>query len=191
MELLESTIYMYGILPLLIALARIVDVSIGTIRIILISRGNKILAPILGFFEVFVWLLAVTRIFHNLDNWVCYIGYAFGYALGSYVGIRLEEKLALGVQLIRIITRKDADNLIKTLRDTGYGVTEIKAEGSTGKVGVLYSIVNRKNINNIIDVIQNHNPNAFYTIEDIRFISHPVLENHPVNRRRLRSSLRP
>lgn len=191
MEFLESSVYTYGILPLLIAFARIVDVSIGTIRIILLSRGNKIVAPVLGFFEVLVWLLAVTRIFHDLDNWVCYIGYALGYSLGSYAGIRLEEKLALGVQLIRIITRKDAGNLVKSLRETGYGVTEIKAEGSKGEVGVLYSIINRRNINNIVEVIQNHNPNAFYTIEDIRFISHPVLETHPGNHRKMRVSSRP
>lgn len=190
MELLEGDVFTYGILPLLIALARVVDVSIGTIRIILISRGNKLMAPILGFFEVLVWLLAVTRIFQDLDNWVCYIGYAIGYATGSYVGIIWEEKLALGVQLIRIITRKNADDLVKTLRETGYNVTEIKAEGSTGEVGVLYSIVNRKSIKHIVEVIQNNNPNAFYTIEDIRFVSHAVQEIQAFNHRKLRSSFR-
>jgi uncharacterized protein YebE (UPF0316 family) len=191
MELLESNIYTYGILPLLIALARIVDVSLGTVKIILIARGNKILAPVLGFFEVLVWLLAVTRIFQDLDNWVCYIGYAFGYALGSYIGIKLEEKLALGVQLIRIITRKDAGNLIKTLRESGTSVTAIKAEGSTGEVGVLYSVVNRKSINKIIEIIQAHNPNAFYTIEDIRFVSHPISDTPTGNRGKFRLSSRP
>lgn len=182
MEIFESSLYTYGLLPLLIALARIVDVSIGTIKIILLARGNKILAPILGFFEVLVWLLAVTRIFQDLDNWVCYVGYAFGYALGSYIGIKLEEKLALGVQLIRIITRKDAGNLIKALHETGYGVTAIKAEGSSGDVGVLYSVVNRKSINKIVEIIQQNNPNAFYTIEDIRFVSHPVFDSTNASR---------
>lgn len=174
--MLESNLFTYLFLPLLIVLARIVDVSIGTLKIILISRGNKTLGPILGFFEVLIWLLAITRIFDNLDNWVCYIAYAFGYALGSYVGIRLEEKLALGFQLIRIITRKEAVDLTDTLRNKGYGVTYIPAEGSGGKVGILYSIVNRKNIRDIIPLIQEHNPNAFYTIEDIRFVSQPARE---------------
>jgi uncharacterized protein YebE (UPF0316 family) len=191
MELMESGIYTYGILPLLIALARVVDVSIGTIKIIMISRGNKIIAPILGFFEVLIWLLAVTRLFQNLDNWVCYIGYAVGFASGSYIGIKLEEKLALGVQLIRIITRKDAGDLIYRLREAGYGLTAIKAEGSTGEVGVLYTIVNRKSINNIVKIIQQYNPNAFYTIEDIRFVSHPVSDAYQMSRKKPHFSLRP
>lgn len=181
----DTDVYTYLVLPLLIILARIIDVSVGTIRIILISRGNKTIAPLLAFFEVLVWLLAVTRIFENLDNWICYIAYALGYALGSFIGILLEEKLALGFQLIRIITRKEAVHLTDTLRKKGYGVTYIPAEGSTGKVGILYSVVNRKNLNDIIPIIQEHNPNAFYTIEDIRFISHPV--RGPMKRRNRRS----
>ena len=109
--------------------------------------------------------------FDNLDNWVCYVAYAFGFALGSYIGIKLEEKLAIGFQIIRIITRKEAVHLTNSLREAGYGVTYIPAEGSGGKVGILYSIVNRKNLSNIIPIIQEHNPNAFYTIEDVKFVS--------------------
>jgi len=108
------------------------------------------LAPILGFFEVLVWLLAVTRIFQNLDNWACYIAYACGFAMGTYIGIKIEEKLALGVQLIRIITRKDATKLIEVLRNEGFGVTAIHAEGSSGEVGILYSVINRKSITSIL-----------------------------------------
>ncbi|MBN1598417.1 MAG: DUF2179 domain-containing protein [Bacteroidales bacterium] len=174
MDLLDSNIYAYLILPLLIIIARIVDVSIGTLKIIFISRGNMALAPVLGFFEVLVWLLAVTKIFENLDNWICYFAYPLGFAIGSFVGIKLEEKLAIGVQLIRIITRKDASQLIQKLRDNGYAVTSISAEGSQGKVGVLYSVVNRKNIPDCVSVIKELNPNAFYTIEDIRFVSQEI-----------------
>jgi uncharacterized protein YebE (UPF0316 family) len=191
MDFMHSDLYTYGLLPLLIAVARIIDVSIGTIKIILISRGNKRLAPFMGFFEVLVWLLAVTRIFQNLDNWVCYFAYAFGFALGSYVGIKIEEKLALGVQLIRIITRKDASLLVKGLRDTGYGVTAIRAEGSTGSVGILYLVVNRKDIKPVVEIIQGYNPNAFYTIEDIRFVSQPILNTMPANSERKRFEKRP
>lgn len=158
-------------------MARIVDVSLGTLKIIFMSKGYKFLAPILGFFEVLIWLLAITRIFQNLDNWVCYVAYAFGFALGSFIGMKIEEKLALGVQLIRIITRKDASTLTKVLREGGYGVTSIPAIGSTGKVGILYSIVNRKSIKDVVHVIQKHNPNAFYTIEDIRFVSHQIKDD--------------
>jgi uncharacterized protein YebE (UPF0316 family) len=174
MSFFDSDLYTYLFLPLLIVLARIMDVSMGTLRIILLSRGNKTLAPIVGFFEVLIWLLAVTRIFENLDNWLCYLAYAFGFALGSYFGIRLEEKIALGVQVIRVITRKDATALTKVLKDSGYGVTCVSAEGTTGKVGIIYSIVNRKSIADIIGIIKEYNPNAFYTIEDVRFVSQEI-----------------
>lgn len=180
MEQLNSDLFSYLILPILIIMARIVDVSLGTLKIVFISKGYKYLAPLLGFFEVLVWLLAITKIFQNLDNWVCYVAYPLGFALGSYIGMILEEKLALGVQLIRIITRKDASTLTKVLREGGYGVTSIQAEGSTGKVGILYSIVNRKKIKDVIQVIQKHNPNAFYTIEDIRFISQQIKDDKTV-----------
>ena len=174
MEIINSDLFSYLILPLLIVLARIVDVSLGTLKIIFIAKGYKYLAPLLGFFEVLVWLLAITRIFQNLENWICYIAYAFGFALGSFIGIKIEEKLALGVQLIRIITRKDASELTKVMHEGGYGVTSIQAEGSNGKVGILYSIVNRKSIQDVVKVIHKHNPKAFYTIEDIRFVSQQI-----------------
>lgn len=177
MEIVNSNLFSYFFLPLLIVFARIVDVSLGTLKIIFIAKGFKYLAPMLGFFEVLVWLLAITRIFQNLDNWVCYIAYAFGFALGSYIGMKIDEKLALGVQLIRVITRKDASALTKAMREGGYGVTSIQAEGSNGSVGILYSIVNRKSIQDVVQVIHKHNPNAFYTIEDIRFVSQQIKED--------------
>jgi uncharacterized protein YebE (UPF0316 family) len=171
---MDSFWYPYVILPLLIILARIVDVSIGTIKIIFISKGYKYLAPILGFFEVIVWLLAVTRIFQNLDNWVCFFAYPFGFALGSFIGLKLEEKLALGVQLMRIITSKDASDLIYALSARGFSVTSFKAMGAKGEVGIIYSVINRRNISAYVDIIKTYNPNAFYTIEDIRFVSQQV-----------------
>jgi uncharacterized protein YebE (UPF0316 family) len=178
MNFFDSNWYTYMVLPLLIVIARIVDVSIGTVKIIFISKGYRTVPPILGFFEVLVWLLAVTRIFENLDNMICYFAYAFGFALGSYVGILIEEKLALGVQLIRIITHKDASELTEALRRKGFGVTSQKAEGSQGNVGMLYSIVNRKNINEIVNTINIYNPNAFYTIEDIRYVSKQIVNTN-------------
>jgi uncharacterized protein YebE (UPF0316 family) len=189
MEILDSNLYTYILLPLLIILARIIDVSIGTIKIILISKGNKNLAPFLGFFEVMIWLLAATKVFQNLDNWLCYIAYGLGFALGSYIGMRIEERLALGVQLIRIITGKDASNLISVLRNKGYGVTAIKAEGSQGEVGVLYSVINRKNIKHFVEIIKDYNPNAFYTIEDIRFVSQEITDTKTTNRDKKKMSI--
>lgn len=171
MTFFDSSWFNYLILPLLIVAARIVDVSFGTLRIIYLSKGYKLLSAILGFFEVFVWLLAITRIFANLDNWVSYIAYPIGFAVGIFVGMKIEERIAIGQELIRIITRKDASELISALRNKGYSVTAIKAEGSQGEVGILYSIINRKNIDEYVTLIKEFNPNAFYTIEDVKFVS--------------------
>ncbi|MBN1117399.1 MAG: DUF2179 domain-containing protein [Bacteroidales bacterium] len=171
MEFVDTPLFEYLILPLLIIIARIFDVSLNTLRIIYLSKGYKSFVPILGFFEVLIWLLAVTRIFSDLDNWVAYLAYPLGFALGNFIGMKLEEKLAVGVELIRIITRKDAGALIEALRSKGFSVTAIKAEGSQGNVGVLYSIINRKNLEDYVNTIQEFNPNAFYTIEDVRAVS--------------------
>ena len=83
----EGATFTYFVLPFLIFIARICDVSIGTIRIVMVAKGQKIIAPILGFFEVLIWLLAISRIFENLDNWVCYFAYGAGFATGNYVGM--------------------------------------------------------------------------------------------------------
>ena len=142
MEFFHSDTYTYLVLPLLIFFARITDVTLDTIRIIFISKGKKLLAPLLGFVEIFIWLMAITRIFENLDNWTCYLAYAAGFATGNYVGIVLEEKIALGVELIRIITRRDPGNLINSLRDRGFGITYINAQGSQGEVGMGLQAIN-------------------------------------------------
>ena len=170
--------YTYVILPALIFVARILDVSIGTIRIIVVSRGNRLLAPLLGFFEVLVWILAMGEILQNLDNWICYVAYAGGFAAGNYIGMIIEEKLAIGTLVLRIITQKDTTDLVNSLYKEGYGVTEIEAHGKFSKVNVIYIILKRKRLQQVQSIIQNHNPSAFYTVEDIRKAQYGV---YPIN----------
>src|SRR3989338_8300095 len=95
--ILDSPVFQYVVIPLLIFLARVCDVSVGTVRLILLYRGRRVLAPLLGFFEVLIWLLAVRQIMFNLTNPVVFISFAAGFAAGNYVGIILEEKLAVGL----------------------------------------------------------------------------------------------
>lgn len=174
MEFIKSSEFSFIILPFMIFFLRILDVSIGTLRIIFVSKGYKKLAPIIGFFEVLIWLLAVTRIMQNLDNWVTYVAYAGGFATGNYVGMILEEKLAIGHLLIRVITKKEANELIFSLKDMGFGITSVKANGIDGEVAVLFVIVNRKHVNKVLQVINHFNPQALYTIEDIRSVSKEI-----------------
>ncbi|UCC40546.1 MAG: DUF2179 domain-containing protein [Candidatus Aminicenantes bacterium] len=169
-----SEIFTWIIIPLLIFLARIADVTLGTMRIVFISKQLKYLAPLVGFFEVIIWLLAIRQIMQNLNNVACYIAYGAGFAIGTLIGIHIEYKMAIGSSIIRIITKKDATELIGHLRSKGYGVTSMDAEGSEGKVHVIYMTIRRQDFENIAQIIREFNPNAFYTMEDIQLVSKGV-----------------
>jgi uncharacterized protein YebE (UPF0316 family) len=177
MELLNTSYFDFLILPLLIFVMRICDVTLDTMRIIFMTKGYRNVAPIIGFFEVLIWIVAITRIMQNLDNWVSYVAYAAGFATGNYVGMLLDEKLAIGHELIRVITKLDSDDLAGALRNAGYGVTSVKASGMQGEVEILYIIVNRRNQKSAIEIIERHSPNAFYTIENIHFVNRPLDKN--------------
>ena len=161
--------YNWVLFPLLIFLARVCDVSLGTLRSVLASKGNKRIVPFIGFFEVLIWLFAISQIFHNLNNnFIFYLAWAAGYATGSYVGITIEEKLALGIQVVRVITNQQCDKLIEALRNENYGLTIVDAQGSRGPVKILFTTVQRKNVGKVVKVINQYNPNAFYSIEDVK-----------------------
>lgn len=172
----DVNVYIWVILPVLIFMARILDVSLGTIRIIFIARNLRYIAPIIGFFEVIIWLLAVRQIMQGDHiNTPCFMAYAAGFASGTYVGMYLENLLSIGKVLIRVITRKDAGDLVEHLKEAGYGLTVVNAEGATGEVKMIFSVVERHDIPCIIDLIKRFNPHSFYTIEDVRFVSETVL----------------
>jgi len=156
------------VLPILIFIARFVDITIATLRIIFTLHGRKYLAPLLGFIEILIWLLAISQVFQNLNNPLCYIAYAAGFASGNFMGIILENKLAFGMRVVRIITRDDPEMLIKDIRASGYGLTVVDGEGKSGPVKILFTVIKRKDLNNLIKKIQNDHPNAFYSVEDVR-----------------------
>ncbi len=168
--------YSYIMIPLLIFAARIVDVSIGTIRVIFIARGLKIFAPVLGFFEVLIWLIAIQNILANLTNVFCYIGYAGGFATGTYIGMLLEEKISMGKVIIRIITGKDASSLLEALKKARCTVTSTGAEGPDGNVKLILSVFDRQDLHKVIRLIKKHDPTAFYSVEDVRLASDIVKE---------------
>lgn len=170
-----SDIFIWVILPVLIFFARILDVTIGTIRIIFVSRGVKLMAAFLGFFEVLIWLFAVGQIMQNLTNIACYIAFAGGFASGTFVGMLIEERIAMGTVIIRIVTKRDATELIEFLRSEEYGVTSIEAQGNKGEVHVIYIIIKRKKLKKVVEIIKRFNPRAFYTIEDLRYVSEEAL----------------
>jgi len=181
----NTDFFNYVILPLLIFCARICDVTFGTFRIVMVSKGQKILAPIFGFFEVLIWIVVIGNIMHNMDNWICIIAYASGYATGNYIGLLIEDKIAMGIVKIQIITVEAASGLIKALIASGYGITHHEANGANGKVSIIYSVINRKQIPFIIEMICKHNPDAFYTIEDVKFVNRGIIPANSANRWRV------
>jgi uncharacterized protein YebE (UPF0316 family) len=170
----EAQIYPWVILPLLIFLARIVDVTLGTVRLIFVARGLKYLAPAVGFFEVLIWILAIGEIMKNLSNPMCYLGYAGGFATGNYVGILIAEKLSLGTVLVRVITQKPAGPLLKCLRERNYGVTSVEGQGANGPVQVVFTIVPRREVDAVVELVKTFNPQAFYSIEEVGFVAEGV-----------------
>jgi len=159
--------YTWFVLPLLIFVARVIDVSMGTVRVIFVSRGFKYLAPVVGFFEVIIWLLAIGQIMQNLSNPVCYIAYGGGFAMGNFIGICIAEKLSLGLALIRVVTQKDALPLVECLKNEDYGVTSVDGHGASGQVKVVFTIVPRRQVPRVVAIIKQFNPQAFYTIEEV------------------------
>jgi len=169
-----ADLYTWVIVPLFIIIARIIDVSLGTIRIIFVSRGYRHLAPALGFFEVIIWLIAIGEIMKNLNNPAAYIAYGLGFALGNYFGILLEDRLSIGQVLVRVITKRDASVLVEMLKQGNYGVTAIDAEGATGQVKLILLVINRSRLTEVIELIKHFNPNAFYSVEDVRSVKEGV-----------------
>ena len=149
------------VLPLFIFFARIVDVSLGTMRIIYISKGMRLLAPILGFFEVLIWITAISQIMQNATNVLYYFAYASGFAAGNYVGMYIEQKLAVGIVAVRIVTKRDATPLTEYLKSERYGFTVASAKGKSGRVRILYSIIKRSDLPRLAEIIRKFNPRAF------------------------------
>lgn len=177
-EFMTSDLFVWVILPLLIFVSRIMDVSIGTMRLIFVSKGFKYIAPILGFFEVTIWLVAIGQIMQHLNNTMCYIAYGAGFAMGNYIGIVLEEKMSIGTVLIRVMPKFDTKELIQKLRDMNFAVTTVNVEGMTGQVKMLMSIINRKHVKEYVAVVNQFNPKAFYTIEDVNAAKEGYFKTH-------------
>ncbi|HZK07987.1 MAG TPA: DUF2179 domain-containing protein [Bacteroidales bacterium] len=168
----DSFWFTWVIVPFLIVLSRVADQSIGTIRLIFVSKGFRYLAPLLGFFEVIIWLVAVGQIIQQLDNVLYYIAYGLGFAAGNYIGIILEERLSLGTVVVRIIPSKDTSKLVEFLKKENFGLTMMEAMGSRGSVTVILTVIPRKTLKSLIEIINRFNPNAFYSIEEVKSVSY-------------------
>ena len=179
----NSEMFAWVIMPILIFIARIADQTIGTMRFIFLSKGYKYIAPFLGFFEVIIWLVAVTQIIKYVDNVVCYIAYGAGFAMGNYIGIMIEERLSLGKVILRIIPKKDTSKLVEYMKSQNFGLTVMDAHGTQGNVKIIMSIIDRKDVKELVPIINEFNPQAFFTIEDVRAVKEGVFRDRKRNSR--------
>jgi len=151
---------------LLIFLARVVNVSMGTVRTLLGMRGQKRWATAIGFVESLIFILAIGRVLQDVGNVWNVLGYCGGFAAGTWVGLVMEEKLALGYAVVRAISRDDGRKIALALREAGYGVTEMVGEGLSGRVHVVTTVVRRRDIPAIMALVSQVDEAAFVTVDD-------------------------
>jgi uncharacterized protein YebE (UPF0316 family) len=172
--------------PLVIFVSEACVVTIGTMRTIFVSRGMKAPAAALGLFECSIWLFAVGQVFQNLSNLGCSAAYAGGFTVGNYLGVLLEEKLAVGSVLLRVITRRDAAALAQELAAAHYGITRLDAHGAVGPVQIILTVVKRRQLEHVVGIIKRFDPNTFYSVDELQAAAAGVF---PLRRRRVRGLL--
>ena len=153
---------------LLIFCLRLVDVSLGTVRLIMIGRGRRKIAPLLGFVEVTIWVVAISQVISNLDNIFNILAYSGGFAAGTLVGMWIEDKLALGHVGISIISTSQGQKIVQKLRQADYGVTELTGSGRSGTVNLITTIVPRKEVEDVFQLVNQTDPKSFIAIDDMK-----------------------
>jgi uncharacterized protein YebE (UPF0316 family) len=155
---------------LLIVLARIGDVSLGTLRTVCVVRGHRSVAPFLAFFEVLLWVLVVSKVVSNLQQPEYALSYALGYSLGNFVGMTIEKRVALGDQVIRVFTHHGSE-LASLLRQEGYRVTEFDGRGRDGPITLLFIQTSRRTAPQLVTRLHQLDPSCYYIVDDIRLAS--------------------
>ncbi len=167
------------ILCLAIFFARVADVSLGTLRTILVIGGHSTLSAVIGFFEVTIWILAAGQVLNNLSDWYLAASYAGGFAAGNIVGIWLESKLAIGSELIRVISKDPEANMAETLLENGIEAIELAGTGSDSlPVEILYIVEKRSQTPKIVSIISGCDPKAIYTISNVKMHYSMPLATH-------------
>lgn len=153
---------------LLIFCLRIVDVSMGTVRTLMVVRGMRKWAVLIGFVEVTIWVVAISQVMSNLNNVWNVLAYSGGFATGTYVGMHLENRLALGNVNIEVVSLKKGSEIATKVRKAGFGATELPALGQSGPVSLIGIVVPRKQKPSLLALISDIDPTAFVTVDDMR-----------------------
>ncbi len=150
---------------LLIFIARVCDVSLTTIRTLMVVQGRRVQAAILGFFEVIIYIIALGKVVSGLNDPRNLLAYALGFASGNYIGILIEEKIALGNLTAQVILKSDENSeLINELREKGFGLTVLDGHGREGARNILLIIFKRKNLAKLREILHSYDEDAFITV---------------------------
>ncbi|MFW5653248.1 MAG: DUF2179 domain-containing protein [Planctomycetota bacterium] len=152
-------------IPLIIFAARMLDVPLGTIRMIFVIGGSRVIASVLGFFEVIVWVVAVGSVITYLSNPIALIAYGAGFACGTLLGMTIEQRIGLGLRVVRVINSNREFRVSSALREKGYRVTELEGMGLKGPVEIAFLVIKRRELQRTLDLIQQVAPQAFVSVE--------------------------
>jgi uncharacterized protein YebE (UPF0316 family) len=166
----------------LIFVLRLLDVGMATVRIVLLGKGRRSAATALGFFEALIWVLAVAQVLDGLDDPVRMIAFAAGFAAGTYVGSIVEEWMALGQSMIRIVAPTDSPPVADVLRDRGFGATVINGDGLDGEVRITFCVIPRKETQSALNLVHEINPAAYVTVDSTTSIDVPHRAERTVRR---------
>jgi uncharacterized protein YebE (UPF0316 family) len=156
------------LLTVVIFFLRVCDMSLDTLRVMFVLSGRRPLAWILGFFQSALWVVAITSVISNLDNWLNIISYAAGFATGNVVGMFIYERLPVGHAHLRIISSRRGSAVAEAIRSAGYAATELSGRGKDGTVMLINSSVRRKDINRVRKEVFDIDPESFITVEEVR-----------------------
>jgi uncharacterized protein YebE (UPF0316 family) len=169
-EVLAVILFSESILisAVLIFILRLIDVSLGTIRMIMTVRGRRAWATMIGFVEISIWIIAVSQVISNLDSIWKILAYSSGFATGTLVGMWLEDRLALGDVSVYVISRENGSEIAHHVRKAHYGATELPAHGHTGPVTMVGIVTPRKRLHELLHLVNIIDAGAFVTVDDKR-----------------------
>lgn len=157
------------VLTLVIFFARIMDVSLGTVRTIVVFRGHRLLAAVIGFFEIIIWVVAAGQVLQNLDAWYLIVAYAGGFGAGNYIGIWMESKLAIGREMVSAISFRTDGGLARLLRERGFRAIDVDADTGRGPpVDLVITVTRRRRVPELLQTILEADPEAQYSVSDIK-----------------------
>jgi uncharacterized protein YebE (UPF0316 family) len=159
------------LLPGMIFFAEMCVVTLGTLRIIFVSRGQKFLAPCLGFFEIVIWLFAISQVMQHLQNVWCFLAFAAGFTIGNFFGILIEKALAMGLAQVSIVAPYGSEGLVAELRARDFGVTCVSGSGAQGPVQIVFTVVRRRQLKEVLSLVETTQPGAFYAVDEVTAVS--------------------